>query len=299
MQGSKAAKQRVARSAWHTVASPLTLSPHPPTPPFPPPHQVLPQASVFPALARVLAHLAGSNPRHKTVVFLPTARATGYFATLFERLALPNPHAPAGAPPLRLGVVEIHSRKSQPQRDAAAKRFRAGSGLVLFSSDVSARGMDYPDITEVIQVGLTDRESYIHRLGRTGRAGRAGAGLLLLSDYEARALLPQLADLPITPSGPDSDLSGGLRSGLPGLKAAAAGAGAAAAAAAAAAAGGGGGVAAVRKAAGAAFLEQCGMCAAVPNLPVVAELLKGIKDDPEMLKEASQAYGAALGFYNG
>ncbi len=38
-------------------------------------------------------------------------------------------------------------------------------------------------------MGLTDREQYIHRLGRTERAGKSGEGLLLLADYEANALV--------------------------------------------------------------------------------------------------------------
>ena len=252
---------------------------------------VLDQTSVFPALARVLAHIAGSNPRHKTVVFLTTARMTGYVATLFERAALPNPYAPGG-PPIRLGVVEMHSRKSQSQRNQAAERFRAGSGLVMFSSDVSARGMDYPGITEVIQVGLTDRESYIHRLGRTARAGREGAGLLLVSDYEARVLLPDLQDLPLSPSGPHSELTGGAACGLPGIAHDAgppAGGGAG---------GGGGGGGRNKKADGIAFVDRCGVCAPVVPIPAVTQLLASIARDSEMLKEANQAYGAALGFYN-
>ena len=32
--------------------------------------------------------------------------------------------------------------------------------------------MDYPDVTFVLQIGLTDRSQYIHRLGRTARAGK-------------------------------------------------------------------------------------------------------------------------------
>jgi ATP-dependent RNA helicase MSS116 len=42
-------------------------------------------------------------------------------------------------------------------------RLRAGKNVILASSDVSARGMDYPDVTFVLQVGMTDRDQYIHR----------------------------------------------------------------------------------------------------------------------------------------
>jgi ATP-dependent RNA helicase MSS116 len=79
-------------------------------------------------------------PRSQVIVFLPTANLTALFA-----------EAAAGAG-LR-GVVEIHSRKSQTQRDRASAQFRGESRLVLFSSDVSARGVDYPNVTLVVQVG--------------------------------------------------------------------------------------------------------------------------------------------------
>jgi hypothetical protein len=58
----------------------------------------------------------------------------------------------AAAGGLGLNILEIHSRKSQSARNKAAEAFRTGSGLFLFSSDVSARGMDFPDVTGVVQV---------------------------------------------------------------------------------------------------------------------------------------------------
>jgi ATP-dependent RNA helicase MSS116 len=55
----------------------------------------------------------------------------------------------------------------------------------MFTSDVSARGVDYKDVSHVVQVGMADsRETYIHRLGRTARAGKKGQGILVLSDIE-------------------------------------------------------------------------------------------------------------------
>ena len=72
------------------------------------------------------------------------------------------------------------------------ERFRDAKKAILFSSDVSARGMDYPDVTFVLQVGLTDKEQYTHRLGRTARAGKGGLGMLLLMDFEERHMLRAL-----------------------------------------------------------------------------------------------------------
>lgn len=52
-----------------------------------------------------------------------------------------------------VSVHETHSRKSQSARTRVAEAFRNGKGQIMFTSDVSARGMDYPDVSLVIQVG--------------------------------------------------------------------------------------------------------------------------------------------------
>ena len=45
----------------------------------------------------------------------------------------------------------------------------------LQASDVAARGVDYPNVSLVIQLGVpSNRDQYIHRTGRTGRAGKSG-----------------------------------------------------------------------------------------------------------------------------
>ena len=73
---------------------------------------------------------------------------------------------------------------------------------MLVASDVAARGVDYPDVSLVVQMGAPDnREQYVHRTGRTGRAGKTGQATLLLSDWEARSTLMMLKDLPVANSG--------------------------------------------------------------------------------------------------
>ena len=92
----------------------------------------------------------------------------------------------------------IHSKLTQIQRTRAADMFRRARSAILFSSDVTARGMDFPDVTHVIQVDHPrDRESYIHRLGRTGRQDKEGQGWLLLPPASVHAARKQLAGLPI------------------------------------------------------------------------------------------------------
>lgn len=75
------------------------------------------------------------------MVFFTTANQTAFASALFEA---------AGQP-----IMEMHSRKSQPQRTKTAERFRSARQGVMFSSDVSARGVDYPDVTLVVQVWPT------------------------------------------------------------------------------------------------------------------------------------------------
>jgi ATP-dependent RNA helicase MSS116 len=87
-------------------------------------------------------------------------------------------------------ILEIHSKLTQSQRTKAAENFRRADSGILLSSDVTARGMDFPNVTHVIQMGLPSSvEQYIHRIGRTARAGKEGEGWLILNqleDQEAR-----------------------------------------------------------------------------------------------------------------
>lgn len=53
---------------------------------------------------------------------------------------------------LKLNVRELHSRKPQLYRTRISDEFRESKRLILITSDVSARGMNYPDVTLVLQV---------------------------------------------------------------------------------------------------------------------------------------------------
>eukprot|EP00980_Cylindrotheca_fusiformis_P007961 scaffold1697_cov120-Cylindrotheca_fusiformis.AAC.43 len=137
-------------------------------------HVVVPSMDRYVSSVVEIVRLAMEpNEDPKIVVFFPTARLVAFFSELFnEYLGIP--------------VIELHSKKSQGYRNRASEQFRSASSGVLFTSDVSARGVDYPGVTQVIQFGMPDnREQYIHRLGRTGRAGKAGEGWLVLGPFES------------------------------------------------------------------------------------------------------------------
>jgi superfamily II DNA/RNA helicase len=72
----------------------------------------------------------------------------------------------------------MHGDKSQSQRERALARFERGEVMTLVATDVAARGIDIPDVAHVVNYDAPeDRDSYVHRVGRTGRAGRTGTGI--------------------------------------------------------------------------------------------------------------------------
>ncbi len=82
-------------------------------------------------------------------------------------------------------VVSLHGDLSQPQRDAAMKKFRDRTAKILVATDVAARGLDVEEITHVIHYNLPDdAENYTHRSGRTARAGKSGLSLALVNTRE-------------------------------------------------------------------------------------------------------------------
>ncbi|GAC95286.1 hypothetical protein PHSY_002861 [Pseudozyma hubeiensis SY62] len=148
------------------------------------------------ALQVVLTEAIRHPSDHKLLVFLPTARSTSLAAAVFTQLRNQR-----GSAYSKLGpIFEIHSRKSQAVRTKTMETFQTSTSGILFSSDVTARGIDIPGISLVLQLGLpSSLEQYVHRLGRTARAGKQGRGVLILADFEAFFLnQSDVRKLPIT-----------------------------------------------------------------------------------------------------
>ncbi len=69
----------------------------------------------------------------------------------------------------------MHGNKSQSQRRRALADFERGKIDTLVATDVASRGIDVEDITHVINFDAPeDRDTYVHRTGRTARAGASG-----------------------------------------------------------------------------------------------------------------------------
>lgn len=84
-------------------------------------------------------------------------------------------------------IFHMHGKLEQSRRTRESAGFRTAQSAIMFSSDVTARGMDFPNVSHVIQIGLPrSADDYVHRIGRTGRAGKAGEGWLILNNDERR-----------------------------------------------------------------------------------------------------------------
>ena len=78
-------------------------------------------------------------------------------------------------------AVALSGELTQHERTQALQALRDGRARVLVATDVAARGLDLPDLALVIHADLpNDRETLLHRSGRTGRAGRKGLVTLIV-----------------------------------------------------------------------------------------------------------------------
>ena len=83
----------------------------------------------------------------------------------------------------------IHADKTQGARQRALAQFDRGRIKVLVATDIVARGIDVEGISHVINYDLpNDRESYVHRIGRTARAGAEGIALSFCAAEEVEIL---------------------------------------------------------------------------------------------------------------
>jgi len=82
-------------------------------------------------------------------------------------------------------VSVIHSDLQQNERTEIMKQFRNGTSRVLISTDLLARGIDVQQVSVVINFDVpTDKENYIHRIGRSGRFGRKGVAINFVSSND-------------------------------------------------------------------------------------------------------------------
>lgn len=89
-------------------------------------------------------------------------------------------------------VSSIHADMDQRERELIMREFRSGSSRVLITTDLLARGIDVQQVSLVINYDLpTNRENYIHRIGRSGRFGRKGVSINFITQRD----IPDMKDI--------------------------------------------------------------------------------------------------------
>eukprot|EP01012_Entosiphon_sulcatum_P043321 TRINITY_DN575_c0_g1_i1.p1 TRINITY_DN575_c0_g1~~TRINITY_DN575_c0_g1_i1.p1 ORF type:complete len:642 (-),score=73.72 TRINITY_DN575_c0_g1_i1:363-2288(-) len=122
-----------------------------------------------------------SQQQGLTLVFVETKR---------EADTLENFLASQGLP-----ATSIHGDRTQKEREDALRSFKTGRTPYLVATDVASRGLDIPNVAHVIQYDLTtNKEDYVHRIGRTGRAGNTGLATAFFNEKN-RGIATDLLEL--------------------------------------------------------------------------------------------------------
>ena len=127
-----------------------------------------------------LERMVNENPESKILVFVRTkVRA--------ERVNL-------AMDKLEIKCETIHGDKEQNDRLLVMKRFKTGEFKILIATDVSARGIDIPNVDFVVNYDLPEKpENYVHRVGRTGRADKKGIAVSFCS-LDEKPLLEEIEE---------------------------------------------------------------------------------------------------------
>lgn len=122
-----------------------------------------------------LENLVKENPSSKILVFVRTKVRAERVAKALERVGIPS--------------QTMHSSKTQSERSEVMDFFKSGKNMVLIATDISARGIDIPNVEFVVNYDLPDlAENYVHRVGRTGRGTQRGKAVSFCSAEEKPTL---------------------------------------------------------------------------------------------------------------
>jgi ATP-dependent RNA helicase RhlE len=122
-----------------------------------------------------LRKFINDNPDAKVLIFVRTRVRAERVAKALERG--------------NIKALTIHGEKDQQARSNAMKQFKNDLDKIMIATDVSARGIDIPDIHYVINYDLPEiNENYVHRVGRTGRGVKKGIAISYCSEEEKQQL---------------------------------------------------------------------------------------------------------------
>lgn len=124
-----------------------------------------------------------SHLKMKGVVFVSSGKQVRFIYETFKRL---HPGLP---------LLHLHGKQKQTARLGIFQRFSSSSSSLLITTDVSARGLDFPSVDWVVQLDCPeDVDTYIHRVGRTARYKAEGKGLIFLCPSEEAGMEKRWSD---------------------------------------------------------------------------------------------------------
>lgn len=123
----------------------------------------------------LLVNFIQGNPQAKCMIFVRTqVRAERVVAHLAKN---------------GIEAIHMHGGMEQGEREANLEKFRTQPSGWLIATDLTARGIDLPTLSHVINYDLPDEpENYVHRVGRTGRGFAKGDAIAFCSPEERKKL---------------------------------------------------------------------------------------------------------------
>ncbi|XP_016996134.2 probable ATP-dependent RNA helicase DDX10 [Drosophila takahashii] len=121
--------------------------------------------------------------KQKIIVFVSSCKQAKYLYEIFCKL---RPGSP---------LLALYGTLHQDRRIAIYEDFLRKSHVVMFSTDVASRGLDFPAVNWVVQLDCPeDVSQYIHRAGRSARNKTRGECLLVLTPSEEEYMIGALKD---------------------------------------------------------------------------------------------------------
>jgi len=119
--------------------------------------------------------------KQKTIVFFSSCKQVKFIYEMYCKL---HPG---------VSLLALYGTLHQDRRMTIYDDFCRKSRVVLFATDIAARGLDFPTVNWVIQMDCPeDATAYIHRAGRTARHKSSGENLLVLLPSEEDAMIEEL-----------------------------------------------------------------------------------------------------------
>ncbi len=131
----------------------------------------------FDKFSTLMSYIHNYNSR-KAIVFVKTQRSGDLLNLILSRSGFNN--------------ILIHGGMKQHARERSIADFRHMDSGILVATNVAARGLDIPNITDIINFDAPDStETYAHRVGRSGRMGKDGRAMTIF-DSSQKSLIQSI-----------------------------------------------------------------------------------------------------------